>query len=129
MFENLPELENFMQEDTKTAITSTARYICDKFERIHDTFFKKNMVVFLKSYWSTRAKSLRWYYLSVDILELYFFHVVVNCICRTSLYNLMMLTSECHSLDILFSSYLLQAFTCSKSTIKTLENYLKYVRS
>ena len=50
MFENLPELENFMQEDTKTAITSTARYIRDKFERIHDTFFKKNMVVFLKSY-------------------------------------------------------------------------------
>ena len=47
-----------------------------------------------------RAKSLRWYYLSVDILELYFFHVVVNCICRTSLYNLMMLTSECHSLDM-----------------------------
>ena len=38
MFENLPELENFMQEDTKTAITSTARYICDKFERIHDIF-------------------------------------------------------------------------------------------
>ena len=48
VFENLPELENFLQEDTKTAITYVAGYICHKFERIHETFFiKRNKVVFL----------------------------------------------------------------------------------
>ena len=38
-FENLQELENSRQEDTKVALTYIARYPRCKGERIEDTFF------------------------------------------------------------------------------------------
>ena len=47
VFENLPALENYLQEDTKTALVYNAAYICSKDRRIDDTFFiMRNMVVF-----------------------------------------------------------------------------------
>ena len=102
MFENLPELENYLQEDTKMALIYIVRYICCKDKRIDDTFFYyQKYGSFLKNADRVGLKIpggmvCKW------IFYRYVFHEVDVpwSTCRTSLCNLLMMISESRNLNM-----------------------------
>ena len=98
VFENLPELEYSLQEDTKVVLICIAGYIFHKDERLMTQFFiMKNMIKII---------DLGGLNIPVDMVcqwtfySYFLFHEVVNDTYRTPLFNLVMMILEYDNLNI-----------------------------